>query len=51
MRETYERPEITRVGSVEDLTLASGTGGLVDICITIGVGGVLVDAGSGTACS
>jgi hypothetical protein len=37
MREAYLPPEVVRVASVEDLTLASGQGALIDICIVVGV--------------
>lgn len=37
MRETYLPPELMRVASIEDLTLASGSGALLDVCIVIGV--------------
>lgn len=52
MREQYLTPELTRVGSVEDLTLASGTGSLIDICITIGGGQILIEGAiPGGVCS
>jgi len=35
MREQYMPPTVTRVGSVEDLTLAGGQGSLVDICLSV----------------
>ncbi len=35
MREAYLPPELIRVASVEDLTLASGQGGLLDVCIMV----------------
>lgn len=44
MRESYLPPELTRVASVEDLTLSGGGSSLVDVCITIGGG---ISAGIG----
>lgn len=41
MREQYLPPQVTRVGSVEDLTLAAGPGGLLDICIQISTNGAM----------
>ena len=38
MRDQYLPPQLTQVGSVKDLTLATGTGTLIDVCITIGGG-------------
>jgi hypothetical protein len=40
MREQYLAPRVTRVGSVEDLTLAGSPGGVVDICLSVGQLGV-----------
>ena len=53
MRDQYLPPQLTRVGSVKDLTLASGTGLLVDVCITIGGGHINVGVGvlDGSVCS
>lgn len=52
MREKYSPPVFTRVASVEDLTLASGAGGLLDVCIQIGGGTINVAGGvlDGNAC-
>lgn len=36
MREPYLSPELVRVASVEDLTLAGGGSALADICISVG---------------
>lgn len=44
MREPYLSPELTRVASVEDLTLSGGGSALIDVCITIGGG---ISAGVG----
>lgn len=45
MRQTYTRPELERVGSVSDITQATGTGSLVDVCIQIG-GDQLIEIGA-----
>jgi hypothetical protein len=52
MRDQYLPPQVMQVGSVEDLTLASGTGALVDICITVGGGRITVGLGvlDGSVC-
>lgn len=39
MKQPYATPELVRVSSIEDLTLASGSGSLVDICLSISTGG------------
>jgi hypothetical protein len=53
MRDQYLPPQVTRVGSVEDLTLASGTGGIIDLCITIGGGNISISGSvlDGSVCS
>ncbi|MDT5284924.1 MAG: hypothetical protein QOJ20_6119 [Mycobacterium sp.] len=35
MRDQYLPPQVTRVASVKDLTLAVSQGGLVDVCLFI----------------
>ncbi len=52
MREPYVSPELVRVASIEDLTLAGGGSSVADVCITIG-GGISVGVGvlSGQGCS
>lgn len=40
MRDQYLPPKVMRVASVKDLTLASGSGSVVDICLTVGFIGV-----------
>lgn len=42
MREPYLSPELTRVASIEDLTLAGHPGLLLDICISVGPQGKLL---------
>ena len=42
MRDQYLSPQLTQVGSVKDLTLATGTGTLIDICISIGGGQIQI---------
>ncbi len=53
MRDKYLPPRLTRLKSVKDLTLASGTGFLVDVCITVGGGHINVGVGvlDGSVCS
>jgi Tfp pilus assembly PilM family ATPase len=36
VREAYLPPELTRVASIDDLTLSGGGSSLADVCITIG---------------
>jgi hypothetical protein len=52
MREAYLPPELIRVASIDDLTLAGGGSSAADVCITIG-GGITVGIGvlNGGACS
>ena len=42
MRDQYLTPQVARVASVKDLTLATGTGAIVDICISIGGGQIQI---------
>lgn len=42
MRDQYLSPQLTRVASIKDLTLATGTGALIDICISIGGGQIQI---------
>jgi hypothetical protein len=51
MRESYLPPELTRVASVEDLTLANGASNAIDVCITVGPGVTVGVAVPGLMCS
>lgn len=35
MRDQYLSPQVTRVASVKDLTLAGAPGSLIDICLSV----------------
>ncbi len=42
MREPYLSPELTRVASIDDLTLGASGGLLVDVCISAGGAQVII---------